>query len=126
LTLELCDKVTAVVDPLKNGNKAAGTTERGITRDNAPFSMPRSLMFAATARLPSKRLPGRSDRVSGSRTCAVAPDGVYEKARAQFSEQEIATLTLTVAMINAWNRLNVAFRTPAGGYKPGMFKNLAE
>jgi hypothetical protein len=49
LTLELCDKVTAVVDPLKNGNKAAGTTERGINRDNAPFSMPRSLMFAATA-----------------------------------------------------------------------------
>ena len=54
------------------------------------------------------------------------PDGVYEKVRAQFSEQEIATLTLAVAMINTWNRLNVAFRTPAGGYKPGMFKNLAE
>jgi AhpD family alkylhydroperoxidase len=54
------------------------------------------------------------------------PDGVYEKVRAQFSEKEIATLTLAVAMINTWNRLNVAFRTPAGGYKPGMFKNLAE
>ena len=54
------------------------------------------------------------------------PDDVYEKVRAQFSEQEIASLTLAVAMINTWNRLNVAFRTPAGGYKPGMFKNLAE
>ena len=46
--------------------------------------------------------------------------------RAQFSEQEIASLTLAIAMINTWNRLNVAFRTPAGGYKPGMFKNLSE
>ncbi len=54
------------------------------------------------------------------------PDSVYEKVRAQFSENEIATLTLAVAMINTWNRLNVAFRTPAGGYRPGMYKHLAE
>ena len=53
-------------------------------------------------------------------------DGVYEKVRVHFSQQEIATLTLAVAMINTWNRLNVAFRTPAGGYRPGMFKGLAE
>jgi AhpD family alkylhydroperoxidase len=53
------------------------------------------------------------------------PDCVYERVRAHFSEQEIATLTLAVAMINTWNRLNVAFRTPAGSYQPGMFKNLA-
>jgi AhpD family alkylhydroperoxidase len=53
-------------------------------------------------------------------------DSVYEKVRVQFSEQEIATLTLAVAMINTWNRLNVAFRTQAGGYRPGMFKGLAE
>lgn len=57
---------------------------------------------------------------------AHVPDGVYEKVRAEFSEQEIAALTLAVAMINTWNRLNVAFRTPAGGYRPGMFKNLSE
>ena len=53
-------------------------------------------------------------------------DSVYEKVRAQFSEQEIATLTLAVAMINTWNRLNVAFRTQAGSYRPGMFKGLAD
>jgi AhpD family alkylhydroperoxidase len=57
---------------------------------------------------------------------AHVPDGVYEKVRAHFSEQEIAALTLAVAMINAWNRLNVALRTPAGGYRPGMFKSLSE
>lgn len=46
--------------------------------------------------------------------------------RAEFSEREIATLTLAIAMINTWNRLNVAFRTEAGGYRPGMFKGLAD
>jgi AhpD family alkylhydroperoxidase len=54
------------------------------------------------------------------------PDSVYEKVRAQFSQNEIAVLTLAIAMINTWNRLNVAFRTPAGGYQPGMFKNPSE
>jgi len=53
------------------------------------------------------------------------PDTVFEKVRAQFSEEEIATLTLAVAMINTWNRLNVAFRTEAGRYQPGMFKSVS-
>ena len=52
------------------------------------------------------------------------PDSVYERVRAQFSEAEIAALTLAAAMINSWNRLNVALRTEAGGYRPGMFKGL--
>ena len=51
------------------------------------------------------------------------PDDVYEQARAQFTEQELATLSLAVVAINSWNRLNIAFRTPAGGYQPGMFKS---
>ena len=50
------------------------------------------------------------------------PDPVYEAVRAQFSEEEIKTLTLAVAMINLWNRLNVALRTVPGDYKPGMFR----
>jgi hypothetical protein len=53
-----------------------------------------------------------------------APDSVYEKLRVHFREDEIAALTLSIAMINAWNRLNVAFRTEAGGYRPGMFNDL--
>src|SRR4026207_23774 len=39
------------------------------------------------------------------------PDEVYEQARAQFSEQELAVLTLAVVAINGWNRFNIAFRT---------------
>ena len=54
------------------------------------------------------------------------PDEVYEEVRAQFSEDEIKTLTLAVAMINTWNRLNVAFRTVPGDYKPGMFRALRQ
>jgi AhpD family alkylhydroperoxidase len=53
-----------------------------------------------------------------------APDSVYEKVRAQFNDDEIAALTLSIAMINSWNRLNVALRTEAGGYRPGMFDGL--
>jgi len=53
-----------------------------------------------------------------------APDSAYDKVRAYFSESEIVALTLSIAMINSWNRLNVAFRTEAGGYQPGMFNGL--
>ena len=54
------------------------------------------------------------------------PDDVYEQALAQFSKQELAALTLAVVAINGWNRLNIAFRTTAGGYQPGMFKSMAQ
>lgn len=53
------------------------------------------------------------------------PDEVYEQAREQFSEEELIDLTLAVAAINSWNRMNVAFRTVAGGYQPGMFAKMA-
>jgi AhpD family alkylhydroperoxidase len=44
-------------------------------------------------------------------------DEVYAQARKQFSEAELANLTLAVAVINSWNRLNIAFQTPAGSYQ---------
>jgi AhpD family alkylhydroperoxidase len=46
------------------------------------------------------------------------PDEVYEQARAQFGEEELANLTLAVVAINGWNRLNIAFRTEPGSYQP--------
>jgi AhpD family alkylhydroperoxidase len=45
------------------------------------------------------------------------PDEVYQLARKQFSDAELANLTLAVAAINSWNRMNIAFRTPAGHYR---------
>jgi len=53
------------------------------------------------------------------------PDDVYEHARSQFSEHELAILTLAVVAINSWNRLNIAFRTTPGSYQPGMFKTAS-
>lgn len=45
-------------------------------------------------------------------------DEVYEQAKKQFTEKELANLTLAVATINAWNRLAIASRAPAGTYQP--------
>jgi AhpD family alkylhydroperoxidase len=53
------------------------------------------------------------------------PDVVYGTAREQFNERELANLTLAIIAINGWNRLNVAFRTPAGGYQPPAPKAAA-
>ncbi|APW38320.1 alkylhydroperoxidase [Rhodoferax koreense] len=39
------------------------------------------------------------------------PDDVYERVRGQLSEKEISDLSYVVMAINAWNRINVAFRT---------------
>lgn len=47
------------------------------------------------------------------------PDAVYQEASDQFSEQELIDLTMAVITINSYNRINIAFRTPAGSYKPG-------
>lgn len=52
-------------------------------------------------------------------------DEVYEEARKQFNEQELIDLTMVVVAINGWNRLNIAFRTEAGGYQPGQFGAMA-
>jgi len=41
-------------------------------------------------------------------------DEVYKSVRKQFSEKELADLTLAVAAINAWNRLAIAGRAEAG------------
>ena len=46
------------------------------------------------------------------------PDEVYDAVRAHLSEQEVADLTVAAATINAWNRIAIASRAPAGSYRP--------
>jgi AhpD family alkylhydroperoxidase len=46
------------------------------------------------------------------------PDEVYEQVRKFFNEKEVADLTLCVASINSWNRMNIAARTVPGTYQP--------
>lgn len=53
-----------------------------------------------------------------------APDEAYAAVSAQFSQDELKTLTLAIGMINVWNRLNIAFRSVPGDYKPGMFRAI--
>lgn len=49
------------------------------------------------------------------------PDEVYEKARKEFTEDELIDLTLAITTINSWNRLAISFRTTPGIYQPGVF-----
>jgi AhpD family alkylhydroperoxidase len=52
------------------------------------------------------------------------PDDVYDEVSNHFTEDELVALTLAITTVNSWNRLNIAFRMEAGGYRPGMFKHL--
>jgi AhpD family alkylhydroperoxidase len=52
------------------------------------------------------------------------PDDVYERVREQFSEAELAHLSLAIVAINGWNRLNVAARTVPGGYVSGSLATV--
>jgi AhpD family alkylhydroperoxidase len=52
-------------------------------------------------------------------------DEVYDQARKEFSDKELAQLTLGIVAINGWNRLNIAFRTPAGNYKSAIKQTAA-
>ena len=51
------------------------------------------------------RLADRSDAV---------PDSIWEEARRHYDEQALASLLLSISLINLWNRLNVATRQVAG------------
>src|SRR5580692_11345597 len=57
-------------------------------------------------------------------TSGHVPDQVYEEAKAQFSEKELADLTLAIAAINAWNRLAIAGRAVPGAYQPAKHAEL--
>jgi len=45
-------------------------------------------------------------------------DALLEATRAQFSDVELANLTMAVATINTWNRLAVALGAEVGSYQP--------
>jgi AhpD family alkylhydroperoxidase len=49
-----------------------------------------------------------------------APDDVYDELKPHFTEAEIVALTFAIVAINAWNRLAIGFRAPAGTYQPAQ------
>ncbi|MET8291228.1 carboxymuconolactone decarboxylase family protein [Streptomyces sp. NPDC048448] len=48
-------------------------------------------------------------------------DEVWANAAKHFDEEQLAALVSLIALINAYNRLNVIVRQPAGDYQPGQF-----
>src|SRR6185437_11934718 len=94
--------------------RAAGETEQRLYtiaawRD-APFYSERERAALAWAEAVTKLKDGN------------VPDEVYEEARGEFSEEELIDLTVAVTLINTYNRLNIAFKTPAGDYQPGQWE----
>ena len=55
------------------------------------------------------RLSDRADPV---------PNEIWEEAARHYDEPALAALVLSIALINVWNRLNVATRQVAGQWSP--------
>jgi AhpD family alkylhydroperoxidase len=48
-------------------------------------------------------------------------DEAWANAAKHYDEDQLAALVATIALINAWNRLNVITQQPAGDYQPGQW-----
>ncbi|MBS2536237.1 carboxymuconolactone decarboxylase family protein [Catenulispora sp. NF23] len=48
-------------------------------------------------------------------------DEVWANAAKHYDEEQLAGLVSTIAVINAYNRMNVITRVPAGSYQPGQW-----
>ncbi len=90
--------------------RAAGETEQRLylldAWREAPFYSERERAALAWAEAVTRVTEGH------------VPDEVFQEARSQFSEEELANLTLAVVAINSWNRLSISFRAVPGAYQP--------
>ena len=48
-------------------------------------------------------------------------DEAWANAAQHYDEDELGALISVIAVINAYNRINVIARTPAGDYQPGQW-----
>ncbi len=48
-------------------------------------------------------------------------DEAWENAAEHYDEDQLAALVSAIAVINAFNRVNVMVKQPAGDYQPGQF-----
>jgi alkylhydroperoxidase family enzyme len=48
-------------------------------------------------------------------------DEAWANAAKHYDDEQLGALVALIAGINAWNRLNVLTRQPAGDYRPGQF-----
>jgi AhpD family alkylhydroperoxidase len=91
--------------------EAGETDERLFTvaawHDSLYFSAAERAALALTEA--ATRLSDRPDPV---------PDAIWDEAARHYDERALASLLLSIAAINAWNRLNVATRQVAGSRHP--------
>ena len=98
------------VDMARLAKKKTGETEERLFAVAAWREMPyftdaeRAALALAEA---ATRLSDRSDPV---------PDEIWEDAARHYDDAALASLVLSIAAINAWNRLNVTTRQPAGSW----------
>ena len=94
----------------KIARKAGETDERlfavSAWRDAPYFSDAERAALALTEAV--TRLADREDPV---------PDAIWNEAAKHFDERELATLILSIATINVWNRLNATIKMPVGVWK---------
>jgi AhpD family alkylhydroperoxidase len=79
----------------------------GAWRESLRFTAAERAALALTECV--TRLADRSDPV---------PDEIYDEAARHFDTEQLSGLLLEIALINVWNRLNVATRQIAGEWKP--------
>jgi AhpD family alkylhydroperoxidase len=96
------------VDLHSRALKAAGESDERIAmvsawREASYFSDAERAALALTEAV--TRIADRPDPV---------PDEVWDEAARHYDEDELASLVLSIASINAWNRLNVATRQITG------------
>jgi AhpD family alkylhydroperoxidase len=100
------------VDMHARDAKKEGDTDRRLFavaawRDSPLFTEAERAALALTEAV--TRLSDREDPV---------PDAVYDEAAQHYDEKSLSALVLSIALVNAWNRLNVAVRQPAGEWAP--------
>jgi AhpD family alkylhydroperoxidase len=95
---------------LKAARESGITDEQLITvagwRESPMFSAPERAALALAEEM--TRMADRPDAV---------PDDVWEEATRHYDDAMLAGLTLAIANVNVWNRLNVATRQVAGTYE---------
>lgn len=88
----------------------AHASRAGARKKPAGFRVAgRALTYRATT------APRRADEAGG------VTDEAWSAAAEHFGTDQLIALVGLIAVINAYNRLNVIVQQPAGDYRPGMF-----
>ena len=91
----------------KAARKSGESEERvfavGAWRETPYFSEAERAALELTEAL--TRLPDRADQV---------PDAIWDAAAEHFDEQQLGALVIDIALVNLWNRLNIATRQVVG------------